>query len=699
LLIEKILKTLIRKVFLPVTVLLSAGFQTGALAGSGDSSGVHTPVRQSSTLRTDLLKSVGLLKPSKLKIFQASPEDQEDLKPSTPSIPIRFSGYVRGFFQYRDMNKYYQDMYGGPNNITVNGVNNVGSNLQNGYPEPFLMLQADANPTARTSVTVQYYLDNQMTGQRSDSGRQALLYRLFNFKGNIYSNFGTFSLTAGGGVNWARMSPFTLGNNIQFYRQDLFERLPWQYYGSSAARYSSNYTDENVAVDTRWSRAGTQGFMLEGSGLPAGFGFMALYGKTDNSGGFRSYVQTSNSPIKNFLAGRLYNNYFGHEIGINYFSQFGYTNAYQLKPEQQRILTMDFKLKPRNLDIYLEVGAGSYRSPDYKEKWTPTANLQVQVDKKVIGMPFSVQLYEVGSSVVNINSDVMNSSIPYVQPSYPIQGTTNSLFGSSDITTFPGIMTEVGQLTNNRKGLNIKGNTSIGNLKIAFGYSVNQEIENKYGSDPRYNVVQFNHRLNAFTRSRFAYYTSGNGPYASITNIYRRTFETVQITDVNPNYLKSFNAVDLTLKYKINLFKKELILVNYTTYSTAQDHLSAVPLTDNSAFVRYFYEEFNAFYPLHKKVTLVGQFGVETMKGGDRTSMVDNQGNLITNTDGSFAAKPVGGKARDQLGTGIGLGVDYDFSERAGLFFRHRFFHHKDKNFTKDEFQGQESSVELKIFF
>ena len=690
---------MIRKVFLPVNVMLIIGLHTGALAGSGDSSGVNTPVRQSSSTHTSILKSVGILKSSKLKMFQVNAEDQDEAKPATPSIPIRFSGYVRGFFQYRDMTKAYQDMYGGMNNITVNGVNNIGNNLQNGYPEPFLMLQADANPTAKTSVTVQYYLDNQMTGQRNDSGRQALLYRLFNFKGNIYSNVGTFSLTAGGGVNWARMSPFTLGNNIQYYRQDMFERLPWQYYGSSAARYSSNYTDENVTVDTRWSRAGTQGFLLEGSGLPAGFGFMALYGKTDNSGGFRSYVQTSSSPIKNFLAGRLYNNYFGHEIGVNYFSQFGYTNAQQLKAESQKILTLDFKFKPKNLNIYLEVGAGSYKSPDYKEKWTPTANLNVQVDKKVIGFPFSVQLYEVGSSVVNINSDVLNSSIPYVQPSYPIQGTKNDLFGTSDITTFPGVMTEVGQMTNNRKGLNVKGNTNIGNLKIAFGYSINQELENKYSSDPRYNVINFQHRLNAFTRSRFAYFNNSNGPYGSITNIYRRTFEQVQITDVNPNYLKSYNAFDLTAKYKFNLFKREFILVYYGTYSTAQDKLSALPTMDKSAFVRYQFHELTAFYPLHKKVTLVGYAGVETMKAGDRTSMVDSDGNFIKNADGSFAANPVGGKARDQFGTGYGLGVDYDFSEKAGLYFRHRIFHHKDKNFTKDEFQGQESSVELKIFF
>jgi len=693
------LKTLKLKVFFPVAAILLIGIRSGSLAGSGDSSGVHTPVRQPSATHLQVLKSVGLLKPSQLKAVKVTPDDQDEAKPVTPSVPVRFSGYARAFIQYRTMDKYYNDMYGGPNNLTVNGVNYI-DNLQNGYPEPFLMLQADANPTAKTSVCVQYYLDNQMTGQMSDSGRQALLYRTFNFKGNIYSNIGTFSLTAGGGVNWARMTPFTLGNNLQYYRQDMFERLPWQYYGSSAARYSSYYEDLNISVDTRWSRAGTQGFILEGSGLPAGFGFMALYGKTDNSGGFRSYVQTSASPIKNVIAGRLYNNHFGHEIGLNFFRQFGYTNAQQLKPEAQNIATIDFKIRPRNLNIYLELGAGSYKSPDYKEKWSPSANLVVQVDRKVIGLPFSVHAYQVGESVVNVNSDVLNSSIPYVQPTYPIQNGTNNLFSSSDITTFPGIMTEVGQMTNNRRGADLQANHSLGNLKISFGYSINQELENKYQFDSRYNVINFNHRLNSFTRSRFGYFLNGIGPYSAITSIYRRTFEKVQITDTDVSYKKAYNAVDLTLKYKLKLFKKELILVNYVTYSTAQDKLSALPVFDDKAFVRYLYEEVNAFYPLHKKLTLVGYFGIETMKANNRTQMVDEKGDIITDPKTGLSAQaPENGKPRDQIGTGYGLGLDYDFSERAGLFFRHRIFHHRDKNFTKDEFQGQESSVELKIFF
>lgn len=677
------------KAFLPVSFLLIVSLNAGAFTGLGDTSGVSV-AKQSKFKELNILKSVGLMKTTRLKQAKAAPEGQEGGATAEPSVPVRFSGYVRSFVQFRDMDKYYNDMYGGKRNFAINGVNYI-DNLQNGYPEPLVMLQADVAPTPKSSLQVQYSFDNQMTGQRGDSGRQGLIYRMFNLKGNIYSKFGLFSLTAGGGVNWARMTPLTLGNNLQYYRQEMFERLPWQFYGSSSARYNTYYEDLNIAVDTRWSRAGTQGFLLEGSGLPAGFGFLALYGKTDNSGGFRSYVQTNNSPIKNVVAGRLYNNYFGHEIGVNYFNQFGYTNAYQLYPEAQTIGTVDLKLRPKNLVINLEVGAGSYKSPDVKQKWTPAANLNIQVDKKVIGLPFSFHAYQIGASVVNINSDVLNSSVPYVQPTYPIQNGKSNLFGSSDITTFPGAITEVGQMTNNRQGVDFQANHAFGKLKISFGYGLNQEVENKFSEDKRYNQISFYHKLNAFTRSRFAFFQNGMGPYGAITNIFRRTFEKVDITDTSVNYKKSYNVVDLSLKYKFTLFKKDFILMNYTNYSSAQDKIAAIPMTDDQAFVRYFYEELMGFYAIHTKIALVGFVGFETVKANKRTTLVDANADITTDL--------VNGKPRDQVGTGYGIGIDYDFARTAGLYFRHRWFDHQDKNFTKDQFKGQESSVELKIFF
>ena len=683
-LIDNTLRILSAKVFLPATLLFTISVSSSASTVSGDSSEVKhfTPAK---TKQLDVLKSLGgLLKFTKVNEATAEVDNQDSEQASTkiPKVPVRFSGYVRAYAQYRGMDTYYNDMYGGARNLALSGVNAVGGNMQSGFTEPFMMLKAEASPTARTSVVVEYYFDNQLTGQKSDSGRQALLYRLFNFKGNINSNFGLFTLTAGGGVNWAKMSPFTLWNYQN--REDMFERWPWQPQGGSAGRYASSFEEKNIAVDNRWGRAGTQGFILEGTGLPAGFGFMALYGKTD-FGGFRSFVQTVNTPITNFVAGRAYNNALGHEFGLNYFTRFGYTNAQTLRPEGQTIVSADFKIRPKNFNIYAEIGAGSYKNPVYKEKWSEAINLKVDIAKALLRFPLTIQMYSIGSSVVNVNSNVLNSSIPNVEPSY-IEGSD-----PATLTTFPGVITEIGQSSNNRRGVELQGGSSIKNFKFSLAYSVSTEIENKFGEDTRFNQIAFQHRLNSFTRSRFNYYSNSSGPYAALSNVYRRTFERVQITDTDVNYLKSFNTIDMSLKYKLQIFRKDLILSYYTNTSSVQDHLSAIPVITDAAFVIYTYQEFLAFYSVHKKITLVGFTGFEQMKGNSRTTLVDNNGEITTDKET--------GKAREQFGTGYGLGIDYDFAQTAGLYFRHRWFDHKDKNFKLDKFSGQESSVELKIFF
>lgn len=722
-LIDNTLRFLSAKVFLPATLLYTISIGSIASNGSGDSSGVKS-ITPAKTKQLDILKSLGgLLKSAKVQAADAEDLEADPSLVKTPSIPVRFSGYVRGYGQYRTMNQYYNDMYGGANNLALNGVNAIGTNLQNGYTEPFMMLKAEANPSSKTSVVLEYYFDNQMTGQKLDSGRQALLYRLFNFKGNINTNFGVFTLTAGGGVNWAKMSPFTLWNYQ--YREDMFERWPWQPQGGSAGRYASTYEEKNIAVDNRWGRAGTQGFILEGVGLPGGFGFMGMYGKTD-FGGFRSFVQTVNAPITNVAAGRIFNNALGHEFGLNYFTRFGFTNGKLLQPESQKIITVDFKIRPKNFNIYAELGAGNYINPSYGDKWSEAINLKVDIAKALLRFPLTIQLYSIGSSVVNVNSNVLNSSIPNVEPSYdPLNPTPGTL------TTFPGAITEIGQSTNNRRTVEVQGGHTIGNFKFSLAYSVGAEIDNKFSQDPRFNQIAYQHRLNSFTRSRFGYYQNGYGPYGAIVGLYRRAFERIQITDTDVNYQKSFNTIDVSLKYKFQLFHKDFIVTSYTNTNSAQDAISAIPVFSDEAFVRYLYQEFMVYYSIHKKITLVGFTGFDQMKGNKRTTLADENGIANTRTvldnaqtsldklilanndldaiqkqkvlveeaQATYNLKQETGKPRDQFGTGFGVGIDYDFASTAGIYFRHRWFDHKDSNFKLDRFKGQESSVELKIFF
>jgi hypothetical protein len=227
-------------------------------------------------------------------------------------------------------------------------------------------------------------------------------------------------------------------------------------------------------------------------------------------------------------------------------------------------------------------------------------------------------------------------------------------------------------------------------------YGLNQEIQNDTANTA--NRISYWHQTNPFTRSRFSYFQALTGPYGRITSIFRRTYEEFSITDTLVDYKKSYNTLALSLKYKFNLFGKELILANYNLYNSVQDKLSFAPKFNDDAFIRTFYEELMVFYGIHPKVTILGTFGFERVWGNTRMNLADANGNEIRDANGNPTYDPTG-KTIDQTGHGYGIGIDYDFSPKAGLFLRNRWFDHKDKNFTKDVFRGMESTVELKIFF
>jgi len=215
-------------------------------------------------------------------------------------------------------------------------------------------------------------------------------------------------------------------------------------------------------------------------------------------------------------------------------------------------------------------------------------------------------------------------------------------------------------------------------LKIEFGISANVENENL--SD----TITFMHRANAFRRSRFTPNSNESGPYARIRNRTRTVFEFIEITDSIKGYKKGFNAAELTLKYKLSLFNRDLVLVNYTNYGSIREGASALPGVgnQNKIFLTTFYDEFTGFYAIKKKVVLIGFVAIES-----------NQGNMRT-TLSSETGKPL-----NQQGYGFGGGLDYDFMKNAGLYFRHRWMAHQDYNFVLDTFRGQETTVELKYFF
>jgi hypothetical protein len=740
------------KTYISLSFLLILFGNGGAFAGgkTGDRDSVST-VKSTVTPVTRSIYPLGL----------KAAKTRNEVKESKYKrwTKLKYSGYIRSYNQYRQM------AYGYPatpenNLLTVNGldIRSQGTTVT-GYQEPLFLLRLEGAATAKTFFKVETLFDNQMWGiwkentavvgvggASAPGNKRTSVYRIFEFTAKTSNKLGSFVLTSGGGVIWKRLSPFTYWNYE--YRDDMFERYPWEPEGSPWGRYNQFYSVQNISRDARWGNTGTQGFVLDGSITPLQMGFTAIYGKTDNSGGFQTYL--SRTP-KNVVAGKIDRAFGKHKIGINYFNQFGYTdglfhnlyldtnssnpgklitssktnegkaNAYvtaSMLRTRQQILTADGRLNFDKIRIYTEAGMGRYqdslieqvsghydtvnaylentiglpKSGKYyvnglNNNWGHAFNFQAELDRSLTFIPLSFQFFSISKSVVNINSAVLNSANPHALADL------KNLNTSSDNTTMQGALTEITnqQMTNNRWGLRLKHEDAYikGNLKLMAALDMQQEHENLF------NTITFQHQANAFTRSRFGYFQQYLGPYGRIVNLFRRSFEKVAITDSVVDYKKSYNSAALWLKYKFNIFNKEFIISSFSNYNSVQDKLSPIPLFTDKAFLRAYYQEFLGFYAIHPRVTLLGLFALEKNVGNKRTFLTEEGGKLIdeNTTPGTKLV------ALNQIGHSYGLGLDYDLSNRAGLFIRHRWFDFKDVNQKLDKFKGQETSIELKIFF
>jgi hypothetical protein len=606
----------------------------------------------------------------------ASPVSAQTKEPGFTKISV--SGYMRSFVTFRNLSDNY--VIGGaytPKVFIINGVypdHPLGNGLHTGYREPLLMLELKGKPTANTSFNIDYLIDNQMTGQLFNDNspnfypKRIQSYRYLNLGGSINTEHGKFDLTTGG-ILFLGMSPFTLWNFE--YRDDMFERYPWEWQTNSMRRYESFYNDKNIARDSRWGNASFQGIVFTGSGMPFRTGMKLAYGKSNNSGAFQSYLANNNKYI---LCSQIIKKIGSHQLGFNYYGVKGfiydtsfvtdYTNV-----ERQNIITSELKLNLPAISIFTEAGMGSLHNPiDSIRKWDPALNVSALISKEVLPFPVSLQYYMIGPNVVNLNSGILNSS------NRNIQGE----FGGDQIyntNIFEGVVTEFGQLTNNRQAINLSTGIDKKDLKFVIALSAQQEIENKY------NLITYQHRLNALNRSQFIFYRAGLGPYGRQMNQWRRSWEKLSVTDSITDYKKGFNLIDFSVKYKTVFLGRPLIISNYINYNSVQDRFSPIAVFTSKAFLRSYYHEFMVFYNFLPKITFVGLLGTERNFGNLRTDLAEN------------------GKPIDQTGYGYGVGLDIDLSATAGLYLRQKWYSFSDKNFILDKFKGYDMNVELKIFF
>jgi hypothetical protein len=327
-----------------------------------------------------------------------------------------------------------------------------------------------------------------------------------------------------------------------------------------------------------------------------------------------------------------------------------------------------------------EVGAGRYKNPSTKEGWSEAIMTDLLIPKKILGIPIALRYYQIGryftSNVANFN----NTTVSQVNTGY--SGSSNN----SVLTPFGPSLENVGDMSNNRRGVAVNlTSIKVGKFTFATGTQISAEMQ-KLDSN---NVMFYSHRVNNLVWQRLPNYFPVNGafgPEGRVTAYYRGVAEKVNITDRNtdgtPMNKRYFNSLDIQAKFKNKIFNRDFFMFYLGTLSSAQNSLSAVPKFDDSAYIRAQYHELDVYYNITPDLMLAFYGGLEYIKGNQYTDI-----------------SKVTGKPRNQVGTAIGYGFDYSFTQNTTLYFRQRWFTFEDKSFPTEKFSGNEATVELKMFF
>jgi hypothetical protein len=599
---------------------------------------------------------------------------------------IKVSGTVRFISIYRDMSKSYNDMVTSKRNISFVDypLTNIGANNNGGFP--ILELNLASHPLSKMQFSVGYSFASSLTGQAYDSSlaRQASSRQNLRFGGKWNSGPVRVSVDAGG-ILWTRMSRFTIG--FTEYRDNYFDRVPWDWYRNSFLRYEEYYgLSTNIGAEAA-GRTPLLGYVANTEILPWGVKITNIYGRTSRNttvgnalGYFPSYTYATRVE-KNIFTRRI-----AGKLGLNYYRKEADTDRSRGIEDINQIISGDISMKVYKVKFSSEVGVSTIRNPKIENGKGFGAVFKTEIDRTISPVPFSLELYNIDYNMASIDGSVMNSNNTVNDGGYGTEFIYDNML-------LINIAQQVGQLANNRRGLSFLAEGNVKKLKIQLGVSASQEIENKF------DTITIQHRVNSFSRSRFRPWFQAGGDYRRIKSFWLTTFETLSITDTISDYKKGFNTLELFLKYKAKFLGKELVLLNFNSVSSIQEGFSILPKYSDKAFVRTFFEDLTIAYKIAKRYNLVGNVGFETVQGNSRINLANDQGEEVKTDGRPVYDENFKNNTINQFGTAYGFGVDYDFSNTAGIHLRHKWMTHKDKNFTMDEFRGTETTLELKVFF
>ncbi len=612
--------------------------------------------------------------------FFSFAQEEKQIK-DAPLQNFNISGNYRFYAQHRIFNDPYIIGTDNGNTQTINGRSIL---IGDASQLPELTLNISGNPTNKVAFGTDLVVWNQNNGNFD-------YYRSLQLGINLYGSFKTKKTSVNirtGGIFWHEISPLTFGSFYGYNRFSVFERNPWDPQTRNVAdRYSNYYEEGNINQDTRWANQAIQGIIID-SEFPKRINLNLIYGRAQNTGSnflnpsFISNTNMYQNTIPNYVfGGALSKEFKSFKAAINNYNRISFSDTLALKSITNHIVTSSVDYNSKKLSFSSEIGIGKYEDEFTPENigWGELASIKVNTNKELTFLPLQIHTYRISEKVVNNNSIFINSSINQVQSaasSGPSSVASNGVLQQTGSGILP-----MGQLANNRQGFDLSTNFKFKSFQFTIGNSIAKEIK-KIG-----NQISYNH-LNGLTMSRFWRWSfpSGVGPYQKKNVVYRSVYESIILTQTDNNgnlpFHKFFNTAELQLKYKLNLFKKQMYFFYLSSFNSVQDKLSAFTIINEKAFLRVYNHQIENYYQINKNIILTQYVGIERIVGNYNTQL---------NTE---TGKPV-----NQEGISIGTGFDFNIAKNTGLYFRHRYFRFEDASFPLDKFSGHETTLELKVVF
>ncbi len=579
-------------------------------------------------------------------------------KPMEVLEGLEISGFYRLETDFRKLKEAYPHLENNKTNLFVGDDSQL----------PQLMLNINGRASNNTQFGTDLFMWTPLTGAGQEENVKGLNLGV-NLYGNFSNSLGNFVVKAGG-INWYSLSPFTFqtakGNN----RYSLFDRNPWDPSTINIeTRYANFYSIGEINQDQRWGNQAFQGLIVEGNQLPNGFSFNGMYGKTQFDGGLSPIPNSSfgGRIMKTFLKTRS-------SIALNSFNNQSFIDSINLKTAGFNISTLEFTHYVDKLKIYGEVGLGRRFTNVSNKDWGEALSLKFSypIDNKYLT---ELHLYRVSPDVFNNSSIFINSSIQ--ENTLQVNSQTQPVLIPVSSAILP-----MGQLSNNRQGIEINSQINFGKFKNSIGYANSMELENLSSK------LTYSHPFNNLALSRFWRFAfpSNVGPYNNLSKIYRSVFETVNITEVDSETgkpkKKYFNTVELSSKYKTSIFKKDLFIFYFGSINSVQNFASSTVNFSERALLRTYDHQFETYLRLSSRFVWCNYFGFERIIA-----------NYSTETDVETR------RPKNQRGTSYATGFDIALSKGVGFYVRQRWMQYKDTSFTNDRYKGYETTVELKCFF